>query len=86
MATLHKLFDNILANPSEEKFRILKRSNKVIQAKVFGVTDIETFLLLAGYEPMDEEHLKFTGETDQLTRARDAVQAEQERLAPPMSE
>lgn len=34
---LHKLVANILKNPTEEKFRILKKSNKTIQAKLMSL-------------------------------------------------
>ena len=62
LETLKKLFENILAHKDEDKFKILKRSNKVIQQKVYGVENIETFLVLVGYEPIDEDHLKFMGD------------------------
>jgi hypothetical protein len=34
---LHKLVSNILKNPTEEKFRVLKVSNKTIQAKLMSL-------------------------------------------------
>lgn len=70
LETLKKLFENILAHKGEDKYKIIKRSNKVIQQKVYGVDNIETFLVLVGYEPVDEDLLKFTGEYSQLEDAR----------------
>jgi hypothetical protein len=34
---LHKLVSNILKNPTEEKFRVLKISNKTIAAKLMSL-------------------------------------------------
>ena len=34
---LHKLIANILKNPTEEKFRVLKKTNKAIQSKILGL-------------------------------------------------
>ena len=34
---LHKLISNILKNPTDEKFRILKKDNKTIQAKILSL-------------------------------------------------
>ena len=34
---LHKLISNILKNPTEEKFRVLKVSNKTIHAKLMSL-------------------------------------------------
>ena len=34
---LHKLISNILKNPTDEKFRVLKVSNKTIQAKLMAL-------------------------------------------------
>jgi len=61
---LHKLINNILKNPKEEKFRILKRTNKAIQAKLMSLSPCErvTQLLSAlGYEEVDAEISAFTG-------------------------
>ena len=34
---LHKLIGNILKNPADEKFRVLKKTNKAIAAKVMSL-------------------------------------------------
>ena len=34
---LHKLVSNILKNPTDEKFRVLKVSNKTIHAKLMSL-------------------------------------------------
>ena len=82
LETLKKLFENILAHKGEDKYKIIKRSNKVIQQKVYGVDNIETFLVLVGYEPVDEDLLKFTGEYSQLEDARNQVVVEVRKLTP----
>ena len=60
---LHKLIQNILKSPKEEKFRIFKKANKAIQSKlmVLGEADIIALIELLGYVDMGEEHV-FIGE------------------------
>ena len=62
---LHKLVTNILKNPQEEKFRILKRTNKTIQAKLMSLqpTDAVMDLLTAlGYVVIDSDISSFVGD------------------------
>lgn len=41
---LHKLISNILKNPTEDKFRQLKKTNKAIQAKLMGLQPSEKLM------------------------------------------
>jgi hypothetical protein len=56
---------NILKNPTEEKFRVLKTSNKTIQAKLMALKPTEKVLELLealGYQKMDEDMHAFVGD------------------------
>lgn len=62
---LHKLIQNILKNPTDQKYRILKKTNKTIQQKLLGLNPsgivmelIEAF----GYIQIDEEQHAFAGD------------------------
>lgn len=62
---LHKLIGNILKNPTEDKFRVLKKSNKTIQTKLMGLqpSGIVTQLIEAlGYTFLDDEIHAFAGD------------------------
>ena len=62
---LFKLITNILKNPQEEKFRILKMTNKTIQAKLISLQPNEAVVeLLAalGYVQVDAEVQSFVGD------------------------
>lgn len=62
---LHKLIQNILKNPTEDKFRMLKKSNKTIQAKLLALKPAGSILELMeafGYTNLDEEHHAFVGD------------------------
>lgn len=62
---LNKLINNILKNPTEEKFRVLKKTNKTIQAKVMALqppNKVEELLSNLGYINMDDEVMAFAGD------------------------
>ena len=62
---LHKLIHNIFQNPSEEKFRILKKSNNAIKQKLMSLLPNEKILELVealGYTYLDEEMHVFVGD------------------------
>lgn len=48
--TLCKYIDNILKNPTEEKFRKIRRSNKAFQERVASMEGSNDFLLGCGFE------------------------------------
>ena len=50
METLCKYFDNILRNPTEEKFRKIRKSNKAYQERISGVEGCDLFLQAAGFQ------------------------------------
>lgn len=61
---LHKLISNILKNPTDEKFRVLKKTNKAIQAKVLGMQPDDCVMELIhalGYVDIDADMCAFTG-------------------------
>ena len=47
--TLTKILDNVTANPGEDKYRRLKRSNPVLNMKVFSAKGSERFLQCVGF-------------------------------------
>ena len=47
--TLNKILDNVTANPGDDKYRRLKRSNPVLNMKVFSATGSERFLQCVGF-------------------------------------
>ena len=61
---LHKLISNILKNPAEEKFRMIKKSNKAIQAKLMVLqpaAKLQELLANLGYVETDPDMLAFVG-------------------------
>ena len=49
VATLHKLCDNVLSNPSEEKFRKVRANNAMMKRKVSACRGGVEFLLASGW-------------------------------------
>ena len=47
---LKKLIDNILNNPEEPKFRVIKKSNSVISSRLLNIPEIIDVLNILGYE------------------------------------
>jgi hypothetical protein len=47
---LKKLIDNILSNPEEPKFRVIKKSNSVISSRLLNIPEIIDVLNVLGYE------------------------------------
>ena len=50
METICKYIDNVLQNPTEEKFRRIRRTNKVFRDRVAGLEGAEEFLLDCGFQ------------------------------------
>lgn len=62
---LYKLISNILKNPTEDKYRVLKKSNKTIQQKLMGLqpTGVVIQMIEAmGYVFLDDEIHAFAGD------------------------
>jgi len=62
---LNKLIANIFKDPQNDKFRVLKKSNKAIQSKLMNLKPQEKvleLLLALGYTEMDEDVSAFVGE------------------------
>lgn len=51
--TLCKYIDNIVSNPSDEKFRKIRQSNKAYQERIHPIEGTREFLSAAGF--VDEE-------------------------------
>lgn len=54
-ALLMKLLQNVVQDPSNPKFRRMKKTNKTLAAKVFGVQGCTALLLAAGFVEEGEE-------------------------------
>jgi len=62
---LHKLISNILKNPTDQKFRVLKKSNKAIQAKLLSLQPSGVIIEMVealGYTSLDDEIHAFAGD------------------------
>jgi hypothetical protein len=70
-----KLTDNIITNPNEEKFRILKKTNKAIQQKLLSIKGrIHDLIIALGYIDLDDEMYTFVGDYFKvLARARGII-------------
>lgn len=53
--TLKKIMENIVNNPAEPKFRLLKTSNKLIQEKIMQAEGATKFLLTLGFVKDDSD-------------------------------
>lgn len=61
--TLCKYIENIVANPTEEKFRKIRQSNKAYQERIFPIEGTKEFLEAAGFE---QQELPFSDTTDKF--------------------
>lgn len=62
---LVKLMQNIIKEPNNEKFRILKRTNKTIAAKLMALKPndkVIELITILGYVQMDDDISAFVGE------------------------
>ena len=66
---LNKLFNNIINDPEEEKFKIFKKSNINLQLKVLIIKECLDLLKVLGYTELDEERLIFKGSIKRLKYA-----------------
>ena len=66
---LNKLFNNIINDPEEEKFKIFKKSNINLQLKVLIIKECLDMLKALGYTELDEERLIFKGSIKRLKYA-----------------
>lgn len=74
---LVKLFGNILKNPTEEKFRMFKRSNEALKKKVCIIKENLELLLKIGYQDVDGDILAFSGNNfANLEKAKKALERE----------
>jgi hypothetical protein len=68
---LTKLFNNILTKPSEDKFRLFKKSNETLKSKVLLLKETLDLLKAIGYVDLDEEMLAFQG--NEFSNLKEAV-------------
>ena len=63
---LNKLFDNIINNPDEEKFKIFNKGNINLRLKVLLIKECQDILNSLGYVELDSERLIFKGDIKRL--------------------
>ena len=51
--TLCKYIDNVIENPTEEKYRKIRKANRVFKERVNGLEGAVPFLEAAGFSEMD---------------------------------
>lgn len=66
---LNKLFNNIINNPDEDKYKIFKKTNGNIQLKVLIIKECKDLIDSLGYIEKDEERLIFKGDIKRLKYA-----------------
>lgn len=76
--TLCKYLDNIINNPSEEKFRKIRISNKAFSERVSSMEGTEEFLQAAGFEM---KMLPFEDHEERFFVMNEAVASDTERLS-----
>ena len=61
---LHKLMQNILKDPTNDKFRVIKRSNKAVASKLMSLKPadkVEELLEFLGYTKIDDDTSEMSG-------------------------
>ena len=56
---LAKLFQNIISNPTEEKFKIFKLTNEAIKTKILVIPETVSLLKSVGYESTNDELMTY---------------------------
>ncbi len=65
---LLRLFQNIISNPSENKYRNFKKTNELIKTKILQIPEILDFLFIIGYTETSNEILTYESDSlDNLT-------------------
>lgn len=52
---LHKILSNIVAHPSDDKFRSIRKANKLFESQVAKFPECLEFLLAVGFEDQVEK-------------------------------
>lgn len=66
---LNILFNNIINNPDDDKYKLFKKSNVNIKLKVLIIKECQNLIDILGYQPKDEELLFFKGDIKRLKYA-----------------
>jgi hypothetical protein len=74
---LNKLLTNILSNPQENKFRAIKKTNKVISEKLMRCVGIDQILSILGYQDSftEPDTFVYMRDLDRLDLARTILEA-----------
>ena len=69
-----KLITNIITSPNEQKFRVIKKTNKIIAEKWASCTGMIELAQAVGYEKVDETLLTFVGEVENLVVLKEIIE------------
>ena len=72
---LLKLFNNIVNNPLEDKFKYFKKTNKTIKAKVLIIPEIIDLLKSMGYIDVDDESMVYTENLDIIKNVSNKIKS-----------
>jgi hypothetical protein len=83
LQTLIKIFRNITANPSVEKFRRIRKENAAFKAKVWQFAGTQQFLLAAGWIEIDDAIVLAEADDDKLKQAIKLLEELLSKNSPP---
>lgn len=65
--TFQKILGNIIKSPTESKFRLLKRGNKTLEAKIFSNQNLVQILCMLGFDEVSKKDFILKNPTSQLS-------------------
>lgn len=63
---LERLFSNIVQNPEDDRFRVVKKRNQVVQSKLLPCVGMQALLSFLGFSALDQDNLIFKGDMANL--------------------
>lgn len=63
---LERLLSNIVQNPEDDRFRVLKKRNQVVQSKLLPCTGMVALLSFLGFTALDQDNMIFKGDLSNL--------------------
>jgi len=63
---LERLLSNIVQNPEDDRFRVLKKRNQVVQSKLLPCVGMLALLSFLGFTALDQDNMIFKGDLSNL--------------------
>jgi hypothetical protein len=63
---LERLFSNIIQNPDDDRFRVLKKRNQVVQSKLLPCAGMLALITFLGFTALDQDNMIFKGDLANL--------------------